>query len=333
MWYTKFGNMGDVILSSRVRLARNLKEIPFPNKANATEQQEALSILKDAALKIKNTRFFDLSNMEKREKAALSQKHLISPNMIDESIKRGLVLSDDQRISIMINEEDHLRIQAMHEGFSLDECLKAAMEADDIIEEQVEYGFDERLGYLTCCPTNAGTGLRASVMACLPGLKMANRIDALARSLSKMGVAVRGIFGEGSESLGNIFQISNQVTLGISEEETVDRLKEIVTEIVSQERELQRKIYEADKFRIEDRVYRSLGTLKFARVMTSKEAMNLICDVRLGINLGIIKETDLEKLSEILYAILPAALSCAYNLETAPDRDIKRAEVIREKLK
>ena len=332
MWYTKFGNMGDVILSSRVRLARNLKEIPFPNRATESGQQEALSILKDAALKIKNTKFFDLSKMEKREKAALSQKHLISPNMIDESVKRGLVLSNDQRISIMINEEDHLRIQAMHEGFALDECLKASMDADDIIESQVEYGFDEKLGYLTCCPTNAGTGLRASVMACLPGLKMANRIEPLARSLSKMGIAVRGIFGEGSESLGNIYQISNQVALGISEEETIDRLKEIITEIVAQERELQRKIYDADKFRIEDRVYRSLGTLKFARVITSKEAMNLISDVRLGINLGIIKETDLEKLSEILYSILPAALSSAYNIASAADRDIKRAEVIREKL-
>lgn len=332
MWYTKFGNMGDVILSSRVRLARNLKSLPFPNRANESQQREILETLRSAALRIPNTKFFDLSNMDEREKTALSECHLISPNMIDSSIKRGLVLSDDQRISIMINEEDHLRIQAMHEGFALDECLKAAMEADDTIEESVEYGFDEKLGYLTCCPTNVGTGLRASVMACLPGLKTAGRMDSLMHSLSKMGIAVRGIFGEGSQSLGNIFQISNQVTLGVTEDETIQRLKEIITEIVAQERELERKIYEADKFRVEDRVMRAFGTLKFATVMTSAEAMNLISDVRLGINLGIIKETDLEKLNEILYAILPAALSKAYNIESSADRDIKRAEVIREKL-
>ncbi len=332
MWYTKFGNMGDIILSSRVRLARNIKAIPFPNRANEGQQTEILSLLKEAGAKIKDTDFFDLSAMSKTEKTALAECHLISPAMIDESIKRGLILSRDLRVSILVNEEDHIRIQAMHEGFALKECLASAMEVDDIIEGQVEYGFDEGLGYLTCCPTNAGTGLRASVMACLPGLKTAGRIEALARSLSKMGFAVRGIFGEGSQSLGNIFQISNQVTLGLTEEETIDRLCEIVTEIINQERELERKIYDADRFRVEDKVYRSFGILKYSRVLTSKEAMNLISDVRLGINLGIIKETNLETLNEILYAILPGAIRKAYNIEASSDRDIKRCEIIKEKL-
>ncbi len=332
MWYTKFGNMGDIILSSRVRLARNLGALPFPSKATTEQQTEILNLMKDVSVEIENARFFDLSDIPKREKTALAECHLISPVMIDDSVKRGLILSDDQRLSILINEEDHLRIQAMHEGFALSECLEMAMKADDIIEKHIEYGFDEKLGYLTCCPTNVGTGLRVSVMACLPGLKNAGRIESLARSLSKMGFAVRGIFGEGSQSLGNIFQISNQITLGLSEEETIERLNEIVTEIINQERELERKIYDADKFRTEDKVMRALGALKYARVMTSKEAMNLISDVRLGINLGIIKETNLEALNGILYAILPGALTKAYNIETSSDRDVKRCEVIKERL-
>ncbi len=332
MWYTKFGNMGDIILSSRVRLARNIKDIPFPHRANAKQQDEVIGILKDAGAKIKDTAFFDLSAMPRAEKIALAECHLISPNMLDDSIKRGLILSNDQRISLLINEEDHLRIQTMQEGFALGECLKKAMEIDDIIEEQVQYGFDESLGYLTCCPTNAGTGLRASVMACLPALKTTGRLEPLARSLSKMGIAVRGIFGEGSQSLGNIFQISNQVTLGISEEETVERLCEIITEIITQEREIERKIYDAEKFRTEDKVYRSYGILRYSKVLTSKEAMELISDVRLGINLGIIKETNLEVLNELMYAILPGAIRKAYNLEASLDRDVKRCEIIKEKL-
>ena len=332
MWYTKFGNMGDVVLSTRVRLARNLKNKPFPNMADKSQQEEIINTLKTASEKIENTRFFDLSAMPDREKKALAEKHIISPLLTDGKIKRGLVLSDDQRISIMLMEEDHLRIQTMHEGFSIDECLNSAMEVDDILEESLDYAFSEKLGYLTCCPTNVGTGLRISVMASLPGLTMAGRMDSLSRSLSKMGITVRGIFGEGSQSLGNIYQISNQVTLGITEEETAQKLSEIVSEIISQERSLQQKIYLSDKFRIEDKVMRSLGILKYSRIMGSSEALSCISDVRLGINLGIIKETDLEKLSDILYSILPATLSANFNIETPADRDVKRAEVIREKL-
>ncbi len=332
MWYTKFGNMGDVILSSRVRLARNLNDFPFPHKADSVQIEQITDILSRAALKIKDTKFFDLSAMSKTEKTALSERHIISPAMIDNSIKRGLVLSDDNALSILINEEDHLRIQAMKEGFNLDECLNVAMEADDIIENSVEYAFDAKLGYLTACPTNVGTGLRASVMACLPGLKIAGKIESLTRSLAKVGITVRGIFGEGSKSLGNIFQISNQVTLGMSEEEIIDKLKEVIEEIIIQERETEQKIFASDKIRLKDHIMRSFGTLKYAEVMTSGEAMNLFSDVRLGINLGIIKETDLEKLSEILYTTLPATLAQNYNLATASERDIKRAEVIKEKL-
>lgn len=332
MWYTKSGNMGDVILSTRARLARNLRNMPFPNRADGQTAEKIIEILKTAAEKIEDTTFIDLSKMNDRDKNALVEKHIISPLLTDGRIKRGLVLSNDQRISIMLMEEDHLRIQVMHEGFSVEECLKKAMEIDDTLEESLDYAFSEKLGYLTCCPTNVGTGLRISVMASLPGLTMSGRIDSLSRSLSKMGIAVRGIFGEGSQSLGNIYQISNQFTLGITEEETAQKISEIVSEIISQERSLRQKIYAADKFRTEDKVMRSLGVLKYSRMISSSEAVKCLSDVQLGVNLGIIKETTSETLSEILYLILPATLSADYNIETEPDRDVKRAEVIREKL-
>ncbi len=330
MWYKSFGNMGDVILSTRARLARNIKDFPFPKRADKTAQEILLNTLKEGALKIPNTTFFDLSKMSKTEKTALAERHLISPVMTDDKILRGLVLSNDERLSIMLMEEDHLRIQALHEGLAIEECLKSALEADDIIESTLDYAFSEKLGYLTCCPTNVGTGLRLSVMAHLPGFTTAGRIEGLTRSLSKMGIAVRGMFGEGSGSFGNIYQISNQITLGISEEESAQKLNEIVNEIISQERALQQKIYSADKFRVEDKVWRSFGILKYSKIISSKEALSLISDVRLGVNLGIIKETDHQKLSDIMYSIFPSTLSMAYNIESSNDRDLKRAEVIGE---
>ena len=333
MWYKNFGNMGDVILSSRARLARNLKDFPFPQRADKSTQDSLLNTLKEGALKIPSTTFFDLSKMTEREKTALCERHLISPVMLNNSISRGLVLSDDERLSIMLMEEDHLRIQAMHEGFSIEECLKKAMDADNVIESTLNYAFSEKLGYLTCCPSNVGTGLRLSVMAHLPGFTMSGKISSLTRSLSKMGIAVRGLFGEGSKSHGNIYQISNQITLGISEEESCQKLTEIVNEIVSQERALQQKIYSSDKFRLEDKVWRSFGTLKYAKIIDSAETLSLISDVRLGIALGIIKETDHKKLNDIMYSIFPATLSMSYNIENSKDRDLKRAEVIGEILK
>ena len=332
MWYKNFGNMGEIILSTRARLARNISGFPFPQRADKAAQEILLNTLKDGVLKIPNTTFFDLSKMTRTEKTALAERHLISPVMTDDKIMRGLVLSGDERLSIMLLEEDHIRIQAMQEGLAISECLKSAMEADDIIEGTLDYAFSENLGYLTCCPTNVGTGLRLSVMAHLPGFTMSGRIEGLARSLSKMGIAVRGLFGEGSQGFGNIYQISNQITLGISEEESAQKLTEIVTEIISQEKALEQKIYSADKFRIEDTVLRAFGTLKYSKIMTSKEALSLLSHVRLGINLGIIKETDHKKINDIMYSIFPSTLSMAYNIENPADRDLKRAEVIQEKL-
>ena len=251
MWYTECGKDGDVVLSSRVRLARNLKCVPFPARAGAEQQKQELVQCKKARLEsgsaLKDTvKFIDLSVMEDYEKQAIAERHLISPQMMDNSIKRGILLSDDNKLSILLNEEDHIRIQAMEAGFDLDACFDLANRVADLIEERVEYAFDEQIGYLTCCPTNVGTGMRASVMVHLPALTMSGTVNQIIDSLAQLGVTVRGIFGEGSKAAGNIYQISNQQTLGASEEDILDKFKQIIGEVIGKEREMRTRLYHAE---------------------------------------------------------------------------------------
>lgn len=329
MWYTKFGPSGDVVLSSRVRLARNIKNIPFGAKMNTDNEKDVIEKCRNALNRLK---FIDLPSMPESDRKALTECHLISPEMAQCKHLCALLLSDDCSTSVMLNEEDHIRIQCMAPGFDLDACMKAADEVDDELESAVDYGFDERFGYLTCCPTNVGTGMRASVMVHLPALTLSGRMENIIRSLSKLGITVRGIYGEGSRAFGNIYQISNQVTLGVSEDETLEKLKNVTLEVVEKERELSRKNYDADKYRFEDKVMRAYGTLTNARIIPSGEAMNLFSDVRWGINMGIIKNVNLEKLSEVLYETLPANMMKKYNLSDPLERDLKRAEIFRERL-
>ena len=193
----------------------------------------------------------------------------------------------------------------------------------------MEYGYSERFGYLTACPTNVGTGMRASVMMQLPALVMSGRMEGIVSALSKLGVTVRGIYGEGSKALGNIFQISNQVTLGVSEEEILQKMKQVVLEVAEKEREASKLLYEKNKFKLEDRVMRSLGILKNAVILTSGEAMSLLSDIRLGINIGIIKDISLDNLLEIMYAVFPATIAKNYNIQAVDERDLKRAEIVK----
>ena len=337
MWYTECGKDGDVVLSSRVRLARNLKGFPFPARANEQQQTEIIDKCRDAFSGENNNlespvRFIDFSVMEDYEKQAIAERHLISPQMMDTSIKRGIILSDDNRLSILLNEEDHIRIQAMEAGFDLDACFEQANKVDDLIEEKLEYAFDEQIGYLTCCPTNAGTGMRASVMVHLPALSMSGTVNRVIDSLAQLGMTVRGIFGEGSKATGNIYQISNQLTLGAAEEDIIDKFKQIIGEVIEKEREMREHLYKAEKFKLEDRLMRSYGTLKYAIIMSSSEAMKRLSEVRFGVELGIIKDTTLERLNEITYEILPANIIKNYNITDTAERDLKRAEIIRERM-
>lgn len=338
MWYQECGPESDVILSSRVRLARNIKGIPFPARANEDQQEQVLSACREAVQNSKDEigaelKYIDLEKMEEYEKQALAERHLMSPQMIDNSVKRCLLLSDDNKISIMVNEEDHVRIQCMAAGFDMDECFEMANRIDDMMEEKLEYGFDEQFGYLTCCPTNVGTGLRASVMLHLPALVESGTISKISNSLSQLGLAVRGIYGEGSKAVGNIFQISNQVTLGTTEDEVIEKFKQVVTEVVEQERELRKRLFESQRYTLEDKLMRSYGILSKAVILSSNEAMKRLSDVRFGIYLGLITETDLEALNRITYEILPANIMKNYNILDAAERDLKRAELIRDLLK
>ncbi len=329
MWYEKFGPSGDIVLSSRVRLARNIEKIPFGSKMCDNHRNEVIDRCRAA---LPDLKFIDLQNMNKVEKLALSECHLISPEMANSDEICGLLTNTACNLCIMLCEEDHIRIQAMCEGFDLEACLKSANEVDDKLDRAVPLAFDSRFGYLTCCPTNTGTGLRASVMLHLPALTESGSMDALIRSLSKLGLTVRGIYGEGSTALGNIYQISNQITLGLSEAETIRKLNQVVNEIVEKERNSSRSAFENSRFYLEDKVMRAKGLLTNARIMSSNEAMNLLSDVRWGITLGIIKDIDLETLSRALYQSLPANITKTYNSATATERDLKRCDVFRSML-
>ena len=326
MWYTKFGQAGDVVLSSRIRLARNIDGIPFGAKATDQHINEVIDRCRKA---LPDLKYIDFSVMSPIDRQALCETHLVSPEMVQNQKPCGLLTNKDCTLCIMLGEEDHIRIQAMAPGFDLDTAYKMADETDDTLEATTDLAFDPQFGYLTCCPTNTGTGLRASVMVHLPALTESKNMERIIRSLSKLGITVRGIYGEGSVALGNIYQISNQVTLGVTEAETIEKLKQIILEIIEKERMVSREIYEQNKFRLEDRVSRAFGILTNARMLTSGEVMKLVSDVRWGINLGILTDINLESLSEVWYNTMPAELTRAFNTQDPTERDLKRAELFR----
>lgn len=330
MWYTKFGQSGDVVLSSRVRLARNIVKIPFGIKMTKAAETKVIDECRKA---LPDLKFIDFSVMSNTEKQALAETHLVSPEMVQNRHQCGILVSNDCSVSVMLNEEDHIRIQAMCAGLDLKACLNKANQIDDKLEESLDIAFDEKLGYLTCCPTNVGTGLRISAMLHLPALTETGNMERIIRSLSKLGLTARGIYGEGSKALGNIYQISNQITLGVTEDETVEKLERVINDIIEKERSISRELYAKNTFRLEDRLQRAYGTLTNARLLSSDETMNLVSDVRWGVNLGIIKNVNLETLSEVWYSTLPASITKAHNTQNATERDLKRAELFCKALK
>jgi protein arginine kinase len=325
MWYTKFGPSGDIVLSTRIRLARNFEGIPFGNKLSTDGIKE---VTRKCASALPDLKLINLSSMTTAERNALKECHLISTELAQNHTNRSILINSDCTVSIMIGEEDHIRIQAMCNGFDLVSCIKIANEIDDKIEAQNSIAFSPQFGYLTCCPTNTGTGLRASIMVHLPALTQLGSIDSIIRSLSKLGLTVRGIYGEGSQALGDIYQVSNQVTLGTSEDESVSKLKQIIEELIVKERNASLEIYNNSKFAMEDKILRSKGLLQNSRIMTSNEAMQLLSNVRWGINLGIINDITHEQLLEALYASMPANITKSYNTTTSAERDLKRSEIL-----
>lgn len=338
-WMSEDGPDSDIVLSSRIRLARNLSEINFPTLATNDESKTVVQTIEDrisdgtvpgfGAMEL--LRMGDIKPLQKR---VLVEKHLISPHLAENSPYGAFLLSENEEISIMINEEDHIRIQCLFPGFQLAEALKAATQIDDWLEERINYAFDEQYGYLTSCPTNAGTGLRASVMMHLPGLVLTRQMNRILPAINQLGLVVRGIYGEGSEALGNIFQISNQITLGKSEEDIVEDLKSVVSQLIAQERSARSALAKTSNIQLEDRVFRSYGTLANSRIIETKEAANCLSDVRLGIDMGYIKDISRNILNELMILTQPGFLQQYAGGPLSPDeRDIRRAALIRERIK
>jgi protein arginine kinase len=338
-WLTSSnGKNEDLVISSRVRLARNLAKVPFPHKLNEEKSKKVIELVENAFYKddnIKNqftTNY--LWNKNENERKMFLEKHLISNSLIDSSNKSAFILNKDETISIMINEEDHIRIQCITSGLNLEEVYDVSDKIDNILEEDLEYAFDERFGYLTSCPTNLGTGLRASVMLHLPAISFNNQINGLLNTLSQVGMTIRGLHGEGSRALGNIYQISNQVTLGRSEEEIMTNLKVLVNQVINEEKSCRANIIKNSRYELENEMYRCLGILRYAVLLGLNEALNFLSYVRLGVEMGMIKDISKSTLNSLLVEIQPANIQQNSNtVLTNREINFKRAKIVREKLK
>ncbi len=331
-WYKNKGNEGDIVLSTRVRLARNLTEYPFPIRLDEAQKKDIGNTVKDIldSEKTYQLNFINMSSLSAAETVSLAEKHLISPEFACDTLGRSLLLSDEEDISIMICEEDHIRIQTVYPGLSLEEAFEAAFKIDGILEDKLSYAFDENLGYLTQCPTNIGTALRASVMLHLPALNKKGAMQRLSTTVAKLGLTLRGSYGEGSEVSGDIYQLSNQVTLGISEEAAIKNLNSIAMQIITQEKQARALLVKDEDYL--DRIYRAYGILKSAYKLTSKELINLISYVRVGVSEGIL-DIPAEKLREMTVLLQPATLNAlSGKVLTQTERDILRSQKIREEL-
>lgn len=336
-WMKKGNNNGDVVLTSRVRLARNLKGIPFPHKLADKDGRDVIKKVEDAFFigkglnEIYSTHhIWENDNIKNR---VYLEKHLISPKLLKNGSKSGFIVDKDETVSLMMNEEDHIRLQCITGGLNLEEAYETAGRIDDLLEENLDYAFDEKLGYLTACPTNLGTGLRASAMLHLPALTMSNEMAGASNSLGQVGMMIRGLYGEGTKSYGNLYQISNQITLGISEDDIIRNLEAVVNQFVNQEKIAREGLIKNYKNEIEDKIFRSLGILRSAVLIDSKESLKCMSYVRMGIEMGIVKDVDKSVLNSLLIAIQPASLQDSVNSKLSEkERDFERAKLIREKL-
>lgn len=338
-WIDGEGPQNDIIISSRIRLARNFEEFPFPIALTAEKSKEIINKVSDSIIEgntiLKNDfEFIGMNEISNSDKQVLIEKHLISPALIEKPDKSAVMINTDQSVSIMINEEDHIRIQCLFPGFQLKEAWDLANKIDDVIEENAKYAFDENIGYLTSCPTNVGTGIRASVMVHLPALTITGYMNRIFQAVNQIGFTVRGLYGEGSESEGNIFQISNQVTLGRTEKEIIQTLIEVTKQITNKENDARATLFSNNRIKLEDKICRSYGILTNARIMNSKDALKFISNVRLGIDLGIIEDIDVKTINTLMVDIQPGILQKIQGKTlNTNERDIERANLIRERLK
>jgi protein arginine kinase len=336
-WFDPVAPLSDIVVSSRVRLARNLAGQKFATQCSDLEKSEILQTLKNVILSLGSLGdifFIDIEHGTTIERDLLIERQLISRNLAAGTGPRGVVIAKNELFSAQINEEDHLRLCVLAPGLNVEKCWQRINEIDNAIAEKVAYAFSSQYGYLTACPTNLGTGIRVSVMMHLPALKMTDQLKKLFESARDMNLAVRGLFGEGTEAIGDFFQISNQVTLGISEQKIVDDFQNlIIPKIVEYERIARDKLLTGEVNILDDKIARALALLKSAKLISSHEAMFLLSNLRMGINMGRVKEISIETVNELFLLTQPAHLQINKGQSLNPEqRDILRAETLRSKL-
>lgn len=333
-WYIEAGRLPEVVASTRVRLARNLADFPFPERLDPQGQAQVTAVVKNALDSIPSSftqhlKYHPMSQLDDVSAAALGEKHLISPEFACRREGRGLILGENESVSIMLCEEDHIRLQVLRGGFALEEAYQECDRIDTLLDSRLTFAFDERLGYLTQCPTNLGTGMRASLMMHLPALEELGQIPSLVNTVSRLGLAMRGTYGEGSNAAGGFYQLSNQVTLGISEEAALKNLENIAMQVMEREKTARRTLLENTP--LEDRIWRSWGILSYARRLSRKEFMQLISNLRLGKALGIL-EVGYETLNRLLLDAQTATLKKNNANAQEEQLDALRADLVRKAL-
>lgn len=335
-WLDSSGQYADIVISSRIRLARNFQDIPFPNRAAASKLGQVLTRLYDCYPSIDELRdayFFNMNALSRQERQFLMERHLISPLFVDTKKPAGLIVSRDESLSIMINEEDHLRLQSIQSGLGIETAWERLHRLDEALSRQFNFAFSDQFGYLTACPTNTGTGIRVSVFINLPALALSKKIDDIIHDIAPSEIAIRGFYGEGSDILGNFFQISNQLTLGRTEQSVMNRIRNMAEQLVAHEQNARRELMRDEAIVVEDQVARAMAIIKHARLMDSAEAIHYLSLLRLGRALNLVAGIQFNELNELLVLIQPAHLQLFYNRKLEPrERDILRTKVIRNKL-
>ncbi|MEQ8846195.1 protein arginine kinase [Botrimarina sp.] len=344
-WLRASGPESDIVISSRVRLARNLTDFPFISRASESDREQIEQILHaridalQSAGKLPDAapgaelHYIDVSHLDEVDRLFLVERQLISREHAEAEGARAVVIDGGERFSVMINEEDHLRIQVMHSGLDLNRAWEEINQIDDLLEEQVTYAYNDRLGYLTACPTNVGTGIRVSVMLHLPALVITRQIDKVFRSLQKINLAVRGLYGEGSQAMGDFYQISNQVTLGMTEEDLLAKVADVVPVLLEYERQARTFLIRESQETLHDRVSRAFGILRTAQTISSEETLHLLSSVRMGINLGLIGDVEIPTVNKLFVHTQPAHLQKLAGMELdQSDRNIERASYLRRHL-
>ena len=335
-WLRGDGAVSDIVTSSRIRLARNLEKRPFTTRATKASQAEVLGLVTDSLAQTASLRtplYVALDEVDDVDRQFLVERHLISREHAGASGRRAVAIGAGEIVSLMINEEDHLRIQVMQAGLNLREAWQRIDALDDELAETLPYAYSNDWGYLTCCLTNTGTGMRASIMAHLPALVMTKQINKVLHAITKLGLTARGLYGEGTEAQGNFFQISNQESLGKTEDELIEKLERVIKEVITNEQRARETLLSQNRLQLEDRVWRAYGILWSAHVISSNETLDLLSAIRLGVDLGLMTKVDRAAINAMLLCSQPAHLQ---KLEgdrlSAAERDAKRAALIRKRL-